>query len=371
MECIVENDRPYYPKLRANAESNDSIAMVAATVSLGLTDETQIDAVASKLSVQKVTGGITNALYCVSGFKDEPSKNKYFDSSCRNSALLRIFGAEGMINRDVETAYYAQLCDADIAHEFVGRFGNGRVEGWLDGYRPLMVDELSQPDNSKQIAQQLAKLHTQFHPSGSNKEAGMWDQLNSWMKQSLDNEKYPFKNGRKDEERANALFDLKELQKELNDCQTNGSIPLDAKVVFCHNDLLAANIMINPQTRDIQLIDFEYGGYNFAAFDIANHFNEWAGGTDNGKPIYSKFPTREQREFFLQSYLGPGTSPNTLHALLAEVDAFVLVNHLYWGLWAVNQAKAEGCLGFDYLLYASNRIKRFYEHLWLTFRSWI
>ena len=46
---------------------------------------------------------------------------------------------------------------------------------------------------------------------------------------------------------------------------------------FCHNDLLCGNIMVNDSTAAITLIDFEYGGTNFRGFDIANHFNEWAG----------------------------------------------------------------------------------------------
>ncbi len=35
----------------------------------------------------------------------------------------------------------------------------------------------------------------------------------------------------------------------------------------------------HPASGELKLIDFEYGGPNYRAFDIANHFNEWAGGT--------------------------------------------------------------------------------------------
>jgi len=122
----------------------------------------------------------------------------------------------------------------------------------------------------------------------------------------------------------------------------------------------------NGRKCDIQLIDFEYGGYNYRSFDIANHFNEWAGGTDNARPDYSRFPNADQRKRFLLSYLCAVHQGNEdvdlkgeLKKLMEEVDAFVLVNHLYWGLWAVNQAKAEGCGDFDYLLYAHNRFQQF------------
>lgn len=28
---------------------------------------------------------------------------------------------------------------------------------------------------------------------------------------------------------------------------------------------------------DVSFIDYEYGGYNYSAFDIGNHFNEFGG----------------------------------------------------------------------------------------------
>eukprot|EP00978_Attheya_sp_CCMP212_P030275 scaffold110720_cov61-Attheya_sp.AAC.1 len=49
-----------------------------------------------------------------------------------------------------------------------------------------------------------------------------------------------------------------------------------------------------------------------------------------------------------------------LESLQAEVTAFVLSNHLYWGLWGVNQAAQEGTSEFDYLIYASNRFQQYY-----------
>jgi hypothetical protein len=35
------------------------------------------------------------------------------------------------------------------------------------------------------------------------------------------------------------------------------------EIVFCHNDLLAANILEDPATGELKLIDFEYGGANY------------------------------------------------------------------------------------------------------------
>jgi len=133
--------------------------------------------------------------------------------------------------------------------------------------------------------------------------------------------------------------------------------------------------MRQPATGQIQLIDFEYGGVNFVAFDVANHFNEHAGGTDdedNGVPNYALFPSKKRQEEFVRTYvraareIGGGSNEGVsgeeeeVRDLLVDVGAFILANHLYWGLWAVNQAAMEGCEGFDYLTYAKNRFDEYY-----------
>eukprot|EP00957_Ditylum_brightwellii_P103710 7900894-Ditylum_brightwellii.AAC.1 len=53
----------------------------------------------------------------------------------------------------------------------------------------------------------------------------------------------------------------------------------------------------------IQFVDFEYGGINYVSFDIANHFNEFAGGTADGVPDYSLFPDEERRREFIAVYI--------------------------------------------------------------------
>lgn len=148
----------------------------------------------SALTCTRVTGGITNALYRVGGFgtlrrtleqleRDDASLIDF------DSVLVRVFGAEGMIDRDVETSTYSALCDAGIAYRHLGRFGNGRVEGWLDGYVPLKSAELADGSFSLEIASALANMHCSFHvPEGELREhhgvVGLWDQLSGWMNQA-------------------------------------------------------------------------------------------------------------------------------------------------------------------------------------------
>lgn len=52
---------------------------------------------------------------------------------------------------------------------------------------------------------------------------------------------------------------------------------IKSPVVFCHNDLLLGNVIYNSKSDSVTFIDFEYANYNYQAYDIANHFNEYAG----------------------------------------------------------------------------------------------
>lgn len=49
---------------------------------------------------------------------------------------------------------------------------------------------------------------------------------------------------------------------------------------------------------EIHFIDYEYGAYNFRAFDIANHFCEFAG----FELDYTKYPTKDRQYQYYRTY---------------------------------------------------------------------
>lgn len=331
---------------------------------------------AESLKIKTITGGITNALYCISGLS--PFKD------C-DSVLLRVFGAEGMIDRDVETCTFAKLAEAGIAPHYHGRFANGRVEGWLENFTPLVVMDFQIKSNMEAIAKQMARLHHGFRIPEELQEwhdrsqPGLWKQIFSWMEQAKGIDPIHGYKSKGDSDRAKRLLNLPLIEKELMWVK-DSVVPPDSQVAFCHNDLLPANVMKHSETGEIRLIDFEYGGVNYVGFDIANHFNEFAGGTEkkSGEPDYSLFPDESEQRLFISAYVGESLSlldgtaiddirdvsvwqQEEVQSLLKQVHAFVLVNHLYWGLWAVNQAATEGTENFDYLAYAGHRLNRFAE----------
>jgi thiamine kinase-like enzyme len=430
------------------------------------TDNDNTDA---RMTVVRVSGGITNTLYRVENWYSHclgrasaiaaeaaasltpmmmlqpgSSSSTIIRRGYSSSVLVRVFGAEGMIDRDVENGHYAALARAGIAPPYYGRFGNGRIEGWMDNMRPLETHEL--PMVATEVATQLANLHFRFHPtrastsssssepaaasatqersnySGSSSSSNLdwesislWKQLYDWLEQA---ERASMATA--DEMDACRGLDLsskirpeldwlKETilatitsEKRAKDDVDDLNVQYPA-LAFCHNDLLAANILyrddsnnddddeggrVNMKTKatkkKIQLIDFEYGGINYRAFDIANHFNEYAGGPPtHPTPDYALFPSHKQQCDFVRAYLleaarstttvvttttaatgrhdtVPVVTDSAVEWFVDEIRYFVLANHLYWGLWAVNQAATEGCTEFNYMLYAVNRIQEYW-----------
>ena len=125
-------------------------------------------------------------------------------------------------------------------------------------------------------------------------------------------------------------------------------------VVYCHNDLLAPNVLVDARTGALHLIDFEYGGYNHRGFDLGNHFNEWAG----FDCAYDRYPTPSQQRAFLTTYAaacGLDTGAGEVDRLVVEANVFALASHLYWGVWALIQAK-HSAIDFDYLAYHGLRL---------------
>lgn len=52
---------------------------------------------------------------------------------------------------------------------------------------------------------------------------------------------------------------------------------IQSPIVFAHNDLLLGNVLYDSTENKVTFIDYEYADYNFQAYDIGNHFDEFAG----------------------------------------------------------------------------------------------
>lgn len=114
------------------------------------------------------------------------------------------------------------------------------------------------------------------------------------------------------------------------------------------------NIIYNDKNDTVSFIDFEYTHLNYALFDIANHFVEYAGVDDADFNIY---PTREEQKRWLKTYFQTRQVNQQIidDHLCHRVDQFSALAHLMWGLWALVQSRLS-TLNFDYINYANLRL---------------
>ncbi|EKX32543.1 hypothetical protein GUITHDRAFT_43422, partial [Guillardia theta CCMP2712] len=292
-------------------------------------------------------GGITNKLFRV-------CMAKTAGGNVPRSVLLRVFGDGGMIDRVAETKCFVELWEAGLGPKCYGRFKNGRIEEYYEDVKTLTCDDLSEETISRAIAEQLAKTHKTMKLPQDSSRPTLFTQMRQWLVQA--------RGSHDDMVSLEPDFDISLKWLEERIAEFESSIQDSFAVVFCHNDLLAANILQELADGKLHFIDFEYGGANYSAFDIANHFNEWAGGTDTGRPDYSKFPTEQQMARFCSHYLrelhGSDKVESEVAGLLQEVKIFLSINHLYWGLWAINMGTSMGSASFPYFTFARHRLEQ-------------
>ncbi|RXM34474.1 Ethanolamine kinase 1 [Acipenser ruthenus] len=95
----------------------------------------------------------------------------------------------------------------------------------------------------------------------------------------------------------------------------------------------------------VKCIDYEYSGCNYQAYDIGNHFNEFAGVSDVNYNLYASHDLqRDWLATYLETYKQCNSMELTVtdlevNKLYVQVCKYALVSHFSWGLWALLQAR--------------------------------
>jgi ethanolamine kinase len=145
---------------------------------------------------------------------------------------------------------------------------------------------------------------------------------------------------------------LDKLSREIDELEERVK---DENVVFCHNDLLSLNIIYDKNTDSISFIDYEYCGYNYQAFDIGNHFCEYAGFELN----IDAYPNEQQQKKFISAYLEEYNkskpTEQEIENMYQKADTFAQLANIFWSVWAIQQAHFSE-IEFDYLEYCIKRL---------------
>ncbi|CAD5111466.1 DgyrCDS777 [Dimorphilus gyrociliatus] len=298
-------------------------------------------------------------------WKDEDIQTKEFSEGITNKIILiwsgerengilvRVYGAntDVIIDRSVERRNIQLLCKVGCSKPLYATFDNGIAYGFIEGVT-LDEETVKDPEIYRCICKEIIRFHSV--ECDGEKSAYIWTKTRMFienMPEKFPEEERTKKLKEKIASKETLLNEMEMLQNELSN--------LDSPVCFCHNDLLLQNLIYNKEKNRVYFIDYEYGFYNYEAFDIANHFNEYAGVNEVD---YSRYPDKEYQMKWLKTFLreknGGDVDNKEVEKLYVQVNKFSLLSHFFWGVWALIQA-ANSSIDFDFLEYS---IVRFGEY---------
>ncbi|KAJ3368656.1 hypothetical protein GGF31_006218 [Allomyces arbusculus] len=279
--------------------------------------------------------------------------------------LVRVYGhgTDELIDRDAEVRNMAYLAKHALAPPLHARLNNGLVYGYVHGV-PANPEDLADAKVWPAIARHVAEWHGLPLPPTAHPVPGhvsdeveqvpaLFATLDRWM--AMVRKAFPSGTA--------CHLSIADLAHERALLESTLLPP--SRIAFTHNDLLSGNIILqyaegsddkvgSAAPTGVRFIDYEYGGVGFVAFDIANHFCEWAGFDCE----YWRYPDVETQKAWLREYLGQGQkvppSDADVDKWQSTVAAYTLAAHLYWTLWALVQASVSD-IEFDYSGYAQLR----------------
>lgn len=318
---------------------------------------------AEHVKTKLFTDGITNKLMAC-----------FTDEKMRDAVLVRVYGrkTELIVDRANELRNFQVLQDHGCAPNLYFTFENGYCYEFLQG-KALGPEHVRQPQIFRLVAQEMARMH-RIHTNGSLPKPCLWHRLHKYL--NVVKTEFFEKASNSSLLQDLSIPSIEVMEEEI--CWMKEHLSqLGSPVVFCHNDLLSKNIIYNEAEGHVRFIDYEYTGYNYQAYDIGNHFNEFAG---LNEVDYSLYPCREVQLQWLQHYLqaykrlgledeGQGSksrgecgalSEGELETLYVQVNQFALASHFMWACWGLIQAQFS-TIDFNFARYAGIRFKQYFK----------
>ncbi|CAG8572607.1 11360_t:CDS:2, partial [Paraglomus brasilianum] len=241
---------------------------------------------------------------------------------------------------------------------------NGRIEQFLPS-TTLKNEDIRNQEISRRIGRLMAQLHLKVPRLSTGKVIPeVWANINKWYDMSVK------LTTTEDKEKTASMekLNLDALRGEIDELMRYVDV-LDSPIVFAHNDTQYGNFLrLTDGSDELVIVDYEYSGYNYRGFDIANHFCEWTYNYHADEPhkIHTHlYPTTCEQNNFIRAYLEVerGSRKNDeMEVELArrrlECNVFSLASHVMWGLWGIIQ-HYQSEIEFDYLQYATGRLEEF------------
>eukprot|EP00795_Rhopilema_esculentum_P011520 gene11520-21740_t len=321
-----------------------------------------------KLQHKVFDDGISNKLvgYFV---QPEHTKDGLINISAQRSdiVLVRIYGAktELFIDRARELRNFKLLQENGLSPALYCTFENGYCYAFIDG-RVLGPEDFIGKEMPEQSVKLLAMVHAvrigQAYLHHHKMEPSLVNSLKKIIRLLPDK----FDDPEQQKRYETTIPSHEILQQEVSEISQVLS-SAQSPLVLCHNDALCANFIYDEIKEKLWIIDYEYASINHAAYDLANHFNEYAGVTDVN---FERLPSKEKQLNLIRIYLEEfgklkwtgdvDITDEKIEKFYVEVCKFSLASHLFWGIWSIVQAFYSE-IDFDFLGYAALRLNEYFR----------
>jgi thiamine kinase-like enzyme len=346
----------------------------------------------SEFQVERLSGAMTNFVFRLWKVGQGQSKSKI------SVIIVRVYGQGGLLfSRRQEQGVFIAACRLGLGPQCLLQFANGRVEECLPGV-PLHAAAMRIPTVSQAIARALADFHIDMYdslslvrdssgPVGSSPrtddtgaENTIWSRLQHWFRLVIN----------LNDRQLIASLNVDRVEHHIESFKRSHEGLEEEYFGFCHNDLQCGNILLMDNDDNdsdgmgkkgvsVKLIDYEYSAVGDVAFDIANHFCEWAAdyhatADPSGFILdWNQMPTETERYHFCRAYIQqiilnhPDSRLASVMArysldeatrnLSERAKSYEPISHLLWGLWGLVQSSCSE-VDFDYLGYAKLRLQQ-------------
>ncbi|QKF93593.1 euykaryotic ethanolamine kinase [Fadolivirus algeromassiliense] len=274
------------------------------------------------MNIQSISGGVSNDIYLIEG-----------------KSILRIYGQSrnDLIDEDNELKIVRHLGHQHkIAPKILFEFIGGRLEEYIDNCRNLNIEDLQDEKFRNKLLKKLKLIHN-TEINNLDKTPLLIKNINEWTDKA------------KQVNLHHEFDDLFKLKDFLID-QLNHFKKETLGIKLCHNDLQKNNILVS--NKKMRLIDFEYAGYNFVEFEIANFLSEL-----NFTYNDTDFEYVDNRNDELYKQICNEYAYDEIEGikLYNNITFFMVCSHYLWIMWAIIKNHIENN-SFKYIKYAQYRL---------------
>ncbi|ODV78597.1 choline kinase [Suhomyces tanzawaensis NRRL Y-17324] len=289
----------------------------------------------ANMSVSRISGALTNSIYQLE--YNDPQQHLRLPA-----LLLRVYGknVDSIIDRELELEILIKLSQKRIGPRLLGIFSNGRFEQFLEGFNTLSKDQIRDEVLSQILGRRMKDLHykIELDPKDTSSDLPMsWKLIYKWLDifETLILPNYVDKDFDTKEVFLLDFYKFKQLIEKYKTWLFAKYEPdsFTSNYKFCHNDTQYGNLLLhesfkpddiivdksnseektaikstsNKKDGNLVVIDFEYSGPNFPAYDLANHFSEWM--ADYHDPVKSyyihedQFPNQIEQLNLIKAYV--------------------------------------------------------------------